>query len=97
MVCKRIIDLFTENHVVAIDKCRYLVYTTSITIKQRSRKEHNMTRNEAKLKLFTTNRQIEAKVNEHTSASSRYKKTSIMNELEVLWARKDILKNIINS
>ena len=56
-----------------------------------------MTRNEAKLKLFTTNRQIEAKVNEHASASSRYKKTSIMNELEVLWARKDILKNIINS
>ena len=56
-----------------------------------------MTRNEAKLKLFITNRQIEAKVNEHTSASSRYKKTSIMNELEVLWARKDILKNIINS
>ena len=68
-----------------------------IRSKQRSRKEHNMTRNEAKLKLFTTNRQIEAKVNEHTSASSRYKKTSIMNELEVLWARKDILRNIINS
>ena len=82
---------------ITIDKYRYLVYTTSITIKQRSRKEHNMTRNEAKLKLFITNRQIEAKVNEHASASSRYKKTSIMNELEVLWARKDILKNIMNS
>ena len=56
-----------------------------------------MTRNEAKLKLFTTNRQIEAKVNEHADARSRYKKTEIMNELEVLWARKDILKNIMNS
>ena len=56
-----------------------------------------MTRNEAKLKLFITNRQIEAKVNEHASESSRYKKSSIMNELEVLWARKDILRNIINS
>lgn len=55
-----------------------------------------MTRNEAKLKLFMTNRQIEAKVNEHTSASSRYKKTSIMNELEVLWARKKTLINTIN-
>lgn len=59
--------------------------------------QNTMTRNEAKLKLFITNRQIEAKVNEHASASSRYKKTSIMNELEVLWARKDILRNIINS
>ena len=56
-----------------------------------------MTKNEAKLKLFMTNRQIEAKGDEHTNASSRHKKTVIMNELEVLWARKDILKNIINS
>jgi len=55
-----------------------------------------MTRNEAKLKMFMTNRQIEAKVNEHASASSRYKKTSIMNELEVLWARKKTLQNTIN-
>ncbi len=59
--------------------------------------QNTMTRNEAKLKLFMTNRQIEAKVNEHASASSRYKKTVIMNELEVLWARKHILRNIINS
>ena len=58
--------------------------------------QNTMTRNEAKLKLFITNRQIEAKVNEHTSASSRYKKTSIMNELEVLWARKKTLQNTIN-
>ena len=56
-----------------------------------------MTKNEAKLKLFMTNRQIEAKVDEHTNASSRHKKTVIMNELEVLWARKDIIKNIINN
>lgn len=56
-----------------------------------------MTKNEAKLKLFMTNREIEAKVNEHTNASSRHKKTVIMNELEVLWARKEVLKNIINS
>ena len=56
-----------------------------------------MTRNEAKLKLFTTNRQIEAKVNEHANARSRYKKTEIMNELEFLWARKKTLRNIINS
>jgi hypothetical protein len=56
-----------------------------------------MTKNEAKLKLFITNREIEAKVNEHANARSRHKKTVIMNELEVLWARKDILRNIMNS
>ena len=56
-----------------------------------------MTRNEAKLKLFTTNRQIEAKVNEHANARSRHKKIVIMNELEFLWARKKTLRNIVNS
>ncbi len=60
-------------------------------------RKNNMTRNEAKLKLFITNRQSESKVTEHANASSRHKKTVVMNELEVLWARKDILRNIINS
>ena len=95
MVCKRIIDLFTENHVVAIDKCRYLVYTTSITIKQRSRKEHNMTRNEAKLELFKVDRQIEKKVTEYGKELGQYNKSIVMQELQLLWDRKDILKNII--
>ena len=97
MVCKRIIDLFTENHVIGIDKCRYLWYTTSITIKQRSRKEHNMTRNEAKLELFKVDRQIEKKVTEYGKELGQYNKSIVMQELQLLWDRKDILKNIINS
>ena len=97
MVCKRIIDLFTENHVVAIDKCRYLVYTTSITIKQRSRKEHNMTRNEAKLELFKVNRNIEKKVVAHANELGQFNKNCVFNELQRLWDRKKTLTNIINS
>ena len=95
MVCKRIIDLFTENHVIGIDKCRYLWYTTSITIKQRSRKEHNMTRNEAKLELFKVDRQIEKKVTEYGKELGQYNKSIVKQELQLLWDRKDILKNII--
>ena len=95
MVCKRIIDLFTENHVIGIDKCRYLWYTTSITIKQRSRKEHNMTRNEAKLELFKVDRQIEKKVTEYGKELGQYNKSIVMQELQLLWDRKVILKNII--
>ena len=97
MVCKRIIDLFTENHVVAIDKCRYLVYTTSITIKQRSRKEHNMTRNEAKLELFKLNRNIEKMVVAHANELGQFNKNCVFNELQRLWDRKKTLQNIINS
>ena len=80
---------------IAIDFWRYLVYTTSITIKQRSRKEHNMTRNEAKLELFKVDRQIEKKVTEYGKELGQYNKSIVANELQLLWDRKDILKNII--
>ena len=52
---------------------------------------------QAKLKLFTINRRIEAKVTEHTNAASRHKKNAIMNDLEKLWAMKSLLINFINS
>ena len=97
MVCKRIIDLFTENHVVAIDKCRYLVYTTSITIKQRSRKEHNMTHNEAKLELFKVNRNIEKMIVAHANELGQFNKNCLFNDLQRLWDSKKTLLNIINS
>ena len=97
MVCKRIIDLFTENHVVGIDKCRYLWYTTSITIKQRSRKEHNMTRNEAKLELFKVNRNIEKKIVAHANELGQFNKNCLVNDLQRLWDRKKTLQNTINS
>ena len=81
---------------IAIDKCRYLVYTTSITIKQRSRKEHNMTRNEAKLELFKLNRNIEKKVAEHANELGQFNKNCVFNELQRMWDRKKTLINTIN-
>jgi len=56
-----------------------------------------MTRNEAKLELFKVNRKIEKKVTEYSNELGQYNKSIVMRELELLWNRKDILKNIINS
>ena len=81
---------------IAIDFCRYLVYTTSITIKQSSRKEHNMTRNEAKLELFKVNRNIEKKIVEHKNELGQYNKSIVMDELQLLWDKKAILSAFIN-
>ena len=81
---------------IAIDFWRYLVYTNSITIKQRSRKEHNMTRNEAKLELFKVNRNIEKKIVEHKNELGQYNKSIVMDELQLLWDKKAILSAFIN-
>ena len=56
-----------------------------------------MTRNEAKLELFKTDRQIEKKIIEHANELGQYNKSIVEDELQLLWDRKDILKNIINS
>tara|TARA_B100000519_G_scaffold97306_1_gene84702 strand:+ start:204 stop:374 length:171 start_codon:yes stop_codon:yes gene_type:complete len=56
-----------------------------------------MIRNEAKLELFKVNRQIEKKIVEHANELGQYNKSIVANELQMLWDRKDILKNIINS
>ena len=81
---------------IAIDFWRCLVYTTSITIRQRSRKEHNMTRNEAKLELFKVNRNIEKKIVEHKNELGQYNKSIVMDELQLLWDKKAILSAFIN-
>ena len=81
---------------IAIDFWRYLVYTTSITIKQRSRKEHNMTRNEAKLELFKVNRNIEKMVVAHANELGQFNKNCLMNDLQRLWDKKKTLQNTIN-
>ena len=60
-------------------------------------RDTNMTRNEAKLELFKVNRKIEKKVTEYSNELGQYNKSIVMRELELLWNRKDILKNIINS
>ena len=70
---------------------------TYITIKQRSWKEHNMTRNEAKLELFKVNRNIEKKGVEYANELGQYNKSIVMRELQLLWDRKETLVKIINS
>ena len=59
--------------------------------------ENKMTRNEAKLELFKVNRQIENKIVEHKNELGQYNKSIVMDELQLLWDRKDILKNFVNS
>ena len=56
-----------------------------------------MTRNEAKLELFKLNRNIEKKGVEYAKELGQYNKSIVMQELQLLWDKKDILKNIINS
>jgi len=73
------------------------MYNRGITIKQRSWKEHNMTRNEAKLELFKVRRMIEKKVTEHANELGQYNKNCVYNELQRLWDRQKTLQNILNS
>ena len=93
MVHKRIISLFTENNVIAIDKSRSLWYNT-IMLNER---KNNMTKAQAKLELFKTDRQIEKKIVEHSNELGQYNKSIVEGELQLLWDRKDILKKFINS
>ena len=57
--------------------------------------ENKMTRNEAKLELFKVNRQIEKKIVEHKNELGQYNKSIVMDELQLLWDKKDILKKFI--
>jgi len=54
-----------------------------------------MTRNEAKLELFKVNRKIEKKVAEYGKELGQYNKSIVMQELQLLWDRKDIIKKFI--
>ena len=56
-----------------------------------------MNKNKAKLELFKLDRQIEKKIVEHANELGQHNKNCVEQELELLWNRKDILKNIINS
>ena len=56
-----------------------------------------MTKAQAKLELFKVNRNIEKKIVEHANELGQHNKNCVEQELQLLWDRKDILKNIINS
>ena len=86
-----------------LDKCRYLWYTKSITIKQSSRKEHKMkitkigNKSQAKLELFKIDRRIEKKIEQHVNELGKHNTDIVERELEQLWAKKSLLVNFINS
>jgi len=61
-----------------------------------SRKEHNMTRNEAKLELFKVNRNIEKMIVAHSNELGQFNKNCLVNDLQRLWDKKKTLQNTIN-
>ncbi len=54
-----------------------------------------MTSAQAKLELFLVNRQIEKKGVEYANELGQYNKSIVMDELQLLWDKKDILKKFI--
>ena len=57
--------------------------------------ENKMTSAQAKLELFKVNRKIEKKVTEYSKELGQYNKSIVMQELQLLWDKKDILKKFI--
>jgi hypothetical protein len=54
-------------------------------------------KSEAKLKLFTIDRRIEKKIQQHVNELGQHNTAIVEAELEKLWAMKSILVNFINS
>ena len=57
--------------------------------------ENKMTSAQAKLELFLVDRQIEKKGVEYANELGQYNKSIVMDELQLLWDKKDILKKFI--
>ncbi|MDC1324894.1 hypothetical protein N8257_00100 [Ulvibacter sp.] len=56
-----------------------------------------MTKAQAQIELTKTNTAIETKVVELANELGQHNKSCVMNDLQLLWDRKDILKKFINS
>ena len=56
-----------------------------------------MTRNEAKLELFKTDRKIEKALDEYANELGQHNKNCVYNKIQRLWDKKNTLQNIINS
>tara|TARA_B100000287_G_scaffold120212_1_gene112112 strand:+ start:150 stop:347 length:198 start_codon:yes stop_codon:yes gene_type:complete len=56
----------------------------------------SLTKQNAKLELFKVERQIEKKVTEYGNELGQYNKSIVMDELQSLWDRKDIIKRYIS-
>ena len=59
------------------------------------RENKMITKAQAQLELFKVNRQIEKKIVEHKNELGQYNKSIVMDELQLLWDKKDILKKFI--
>ena len=59
------------------------------------RENKMITKAQAQLELFKVNRQIEKKITEHKNELGQYNKSIVMDELQLLWDKKDILKKFI--
>ena len=56
-----------------------------------------MTRNEATLELFKTDRKIQKALDELANELGQHNKTCVYKKLQGLWDRKNTLVNFINS
>ena len=57
--------------------------------------ENKMTKAQAQLELIKTNTAIETKIVELTNELGQHNKNCVMNDLQLLWDKKDILKKFI--
>ena len=57
--------------------------------------ENKMTSAQAQLELIKTNKEIETKVITLANELGQYNKSIVMDELQLLWDKKDILKKFI--
>ena len=56
-----------------------------------------MTKAQAKLELFKTDRKIEKTLDEWATELGQHNKSIVYNKLQTLWDRKNTLQNIINN
>ena len=57
--------------------------------------ENKMTKAQAQLELIKTNTAIEAKIVELSNELGQHNKNCVMNDLQLLWDKKDILNKFI--
>ena len=59
-------------------------------------RKKNMTKAQAKLELFKTDRQIEKALDEWANELGQHNKNCVYNKIQRLWDKKNTLQNILN-
>tara|TARA_B000000565_G_scaffold240111_1_gene204105 strand:+ start:305 stop:499 length:195 start_codon:yes stop_codon:yes gene_type:complete len=60
-------------------------------------RKNNMTKAQAKLELFKTDRQIEKALDEWNRELGKHNKSCVYRKIQGLWDKKNALQNFINS